>query len=89
MYFPLFSPFCHDPVEILYVSGVYPVLRSVWDFLCANAFVCYYSDTGVILEYPRLEIAWKLYKLVSAFSVEQFLFLSLVHFFLPFLLLFY
>ena len=69
----------HDLIEILYVSGVYPVFHSVWDFLCANAFVCYYSDTGVILEYPRLEVSRKLYKSESGLSVKQLLFLSLIH----------
>lgn len=83
MCFPSFSPFCHDPVEILYVSGVYQVFLSVWDFLCVNAFVCYCSDTGVILECPRLEVAWELYKPVSTFSVEQFLFLPPIHSPLP------
>nr|DAD85639.1 MAG TPA: hypothetical protein [Myoviridae sp. ctino4] len=73
----------HDLIEILYVSGVYQIFRSVWDLLCANAFVCYCSDTGVILEYPRLEVAWELYKPVSTFSVKQFLFLPPIHSPLP------
>lgn len=84
MCFPSFSPFCHDPVEILYVSGVVIVFCCFKNFfqrlieLLPLAFC--HSNSCPDLKSQNVGTSRRI---ESCSFLKQLLFLSLIHTSLP------